>query len=342
MTLMDLENSGDLNRVDKFKEWKGSADTRQKAVVIAGPTASGKSACAVELAKLTDGAVLSIDSMQIYQGMNIGTAKVTEDEKQGIPHFLLDFLQPGKDCSISLFQEKADEALRECRNLRKMPILAGGTGFYLHAVLYGNDFSSDTGADQELREKLAAFADEHGNEALHERLSAVDPEAAKAIHPNNRKRVIRALEYFAQTGQKISDHNKRERARESRLRFAGFFLVQDREKLYARINARVDAMRESGLTEEVRQLLVSGVPEDSTSMQAIGYKELTAFLKGECSEDEAYEAIKMNSRHYAKRQFTWFSREPGLERIDIDAYGADPKKIAQYMKLRCQEEGITD
>jgi len=313
---------------------------KQKAVVIAGPTASGKSSCAVALCHLTGGAVLSMDSMQIYRRMNIGTAKVTKEEMQGVRHYLIDILDPDEPCSISDFQQAADEALSECKTRGVLPVLAGGTGFYLHAVMYGNDFGEDTGADESLRESLMAFARENGAQALHERLAAADPAAAAQIHPNNIKRVIRALEYYKQTGKPISEHNQAERDRRPRLDFAGFLLTEDREKLYARINRRVDIMREAGLTEEVRTLLQEGLAPGATSLQAIGYKEIVTYLDGTCTEDAAYEAIKANSRHYAKRQLTWFKREPGLETIDIDQFDLDPEKIAGYMLERIREEGI--
>lgn len=313
---------------------------KQKAVVIAGPTASGKSSCAVALCRRTGGAVLSMDSMQIYRRMDIGTAKVTEEEMQGVPHYLINILDPDEPCSISDFQQAADRALAACAAQKRLPVLAGGTGFYLHACLYGNDFSEDNGCDAKLRGELAAFAREKGNAALHERLAAVDPASAAAIHPNNVKRVIRALEYYEQTGDTISAHNAAEHTRSARLDFAGFLLTQDRQKLYARINRRVDAMRKAGLTREVKDLLAEGIPSSATSLQAIGYKEIVRFLNKECTEDEAYEAIKLNSRHYAKRQFTWFKREPGLEEIDIDAYDCDPEKIADYMLQRIKEKGI--
>ncbi|MGI5988889.1 MAG: tRNA (adenosine(37)-N6)-dimethylallyltransferase MiaA [Lachnospiraceae bacterium] len=315
-------------------------EKKQKAVVIAGPTASGKSSCAVSLCRRTGGAVLSMDSMQIYRRMDIGTAKVTAAEMQGVPHYLLDIFEPDEPCSISDFQSAAYKALADCEARGLLPVLAGGTGFYLHAVLYGNDFSEDRGADPKLRGELKTFAMENGAEALHKKLAEVDPVSAAAIHPNNIKRVIRAIEYYSQTGEPISSHNESERRREAKLNFAGFLLSQDREKLYERINRRVDDMREAGLTDEVRKLLCEGVPADATSMQAIGYKEIVAYLNGKCTEDEAYEAVKLNSRHYAKRQFTWFKREPGLEEIDIDAYGRNPETIADYMLKIIREKGI--
>ncbi|MDD6789084.1 MAG: tRNA (adenosine(37)-N6)-dimethylallyltransferase MiaA [Lachnospira sp.] len=314
--------------------------TRQKAVVIAGPTASGKSSCAVALCRMTGGAVLSMDSMQIYRHMDIGTAKVTKEEMQGVRHYLIDILNPDENCSISDFQAAADAALAECRKNGVLPVLAGGTGFYLHAVVYGNDFGRDTGADRTLRDRLQTIAMEQGAEALHHRLEAVDPEAAASIHPNNVKRVIRALEYYEETGRPISAHNLEEKRRMPRLDFAGFLLQEDRARLYERINRRVDMMREAGLTEEVRGLLSAGIMPGATSLQAIGYKEIVQYLEGKCTEDEAYEAIRTGSRHYAKRQNTWFKREAGLERIDIDAFDCDPEKIAGYMLQRIKEKGI--
>lgn len=315
-------------------------ETRQKAVVIAGPTASGKSSCAVALCQMTGGAVLSMDSMQIYRHMDIGTAKVTKEEMQGVRHYLIDILDPDESCSISDFQAAADTALSDCRKQGVLPVLAGGTGFYLHAVVYGNDFSEDSGANTALRESFEAFAAENGTQALHERLKAVDPEAAAQIHPNNTKRVIRALEFYEETGQPISEHNRQEKERKPRLDFAGFLLQEDRERLYERINRRVDRMREAGLTEEVRRLLSAGLSPGATSLQAIGYKEIVQYLEGKCTEDEAYEAIRTGSRHYAKRQITWFKREPGLETLDIDAFDCDPEKIAGYMLTRIREKGI--
>ena len=276
-------------------------------ICIAGPTASGKTALAVELAKAVDGEVISCDSMQIYKGMDIGTAKPTFEEMQGIPHHMLDVCEPDEDFSVSRYCEMADPILQDILARGKTAIIAGGTGLYMDALIRGNSFAPfpSTG----MREKLEAEADNIGMEAMLERLRAIDPEAAARLHAADRKRVIRALEVYYETGETITAHNLRTQAIPPKYNPVWFALEdEDRQDLYDRIDMRVDIMLEMGLMEEIRTLLAAGIPEKSTAMQAIGYKEFLDAVHGRCSVQEAAELVKQSSRRYAKRQLTWFRR----------------------------------
>ena len=280
-------------------------------ICIAGPTASGKTALAVELAKLVDGEVISCDSMQIYRGMDIGTAKPTKEEMQGIPHHMLDVCDPDEDFSVSRYCELADPILQDILARDKTAIIAGGTGLYMDALIRGNDFAPCPATG--MREKLEAQADEIGMEAMLEQLRAIDPEAAARLHVADHKRVIRALEVYYETGETITAHNLRTQAIPPKYTPVWFALEdEDRQDLYDRIDRRVDIMLEMGLMDEIRSLLASGIPEKATSMQAIGYKEFVDALYGRCSVDDAAALVKQSSRRYAKRQLTWFRRNSAI------------------------------
>lgn len=278
-------------------------------VIIAGATATGKSAVAVELAKQADGAVISADSMQVYRGMDIGSAKITPEEMQGIPHYLIDIADPKEEWNVVRFQGEAKKAVRKITGEGKLPILCGGTGFYIQALLYGIDFT-EMEEDTSYRSELTAIAQTQGPEVLHRMLEECDPESAAAIHPNNVKRVIRALEFEKQSGGlTISEHNRRERERRSAYNACYFVLDMDRELLYPRIDMRVDQMFDKGLVKEVEKLRSEGLTDRDVSMQGLGYKEILRALDGKCTIEEARRTIKLETRHFAKRQVTWFKRE---------------------------------
>ena len=277
--------------------------------IIAGPTAAGKSALAVELAKKLDGEIISGDSMQVYRGMNIGTAKIRPEEMQGIPHHLIDCVDPWEEWNVARFTELARQTAEEIWKRGRIPIVAGGTGFYLHAVAYGAEFTSEETGGSCRRKLEETAAAEGGPQELYRRLMEADPEAAERIHPNNVKRVIRALEFFLQTGHRISEHNDEQKQKESPYELHYNVLSMDRERLYERIDRRVDEMMRAGLVEEVQGLLRQGCERSMVSMQGLGYKEIIAYLAGETTLEEAVYILKRDTRHFAKRQLTWFRRE---------------------------------
>lgn len=277
--------------------------------IIAGPTAAGKSALAVELAKKLDGEIISGDSMQVYRGMNIGTAKIRPEEMQGIPHHLIDCVDPWEEWNVARFTELARQTAEEIWKRGRIPIVAGGTGFYLHAVAYGAEFTSEETGGSCRRKLEETAATEGGPQELYRRLMEADPEAAERIHPNNVKRVIRALEFFLQTGHRISEHNDEQKQKESPYELHYNVLSMDRERLYERIDRRVDEMMRAGLVEEVQGLLRQGCERSMVSMQGLGYKEIIAYLAGETTLEEAVYILKRDTRHFAKRQLTWFRRE---------------------------------
>ncbi len=281
---------------------------KRPLIVIGGPTACGKTGFSIELAKKIGGEVISADSMQVYRYMDIGTAKVTPEEMQGIPHYLIDELEPDEEYNVMIFQQKAKAYIESICRRGKIPILVGGTGFYINALLYDNDFT-ETENDTAFREECYALAREKGPETLYERLKQTDPEYAAEIHANNVKRVTRALEYHYLTGEKLSAHNAAQKRKESPYNAAVFLLTMERERLYRRIEERVDSMLRQGLAEEVRGLLERGYHPELVSMQGIGYKELVPYCKGECTLDEAVMQLKTNTRRFAKRQLTWFRRQ---------------------------------
>jgi tRNA dimethylallyltransferase len=305
-------------------------------VIIAGPTASGKSAAAVELALRMNGEVISADSMQIYRGMDIGTAKVTKEEMRGVRHYLIDCADPDENYNVVLFQQKAREAVQEAVSAQKLPILCGGTGFYIQALLYDIDFT-EMEENTSLRSRYEALAAEKGPEALHRILKEKDPASAAAIQPNNVKRVIRALEFAQESGGSIAAHNLAQRERGSVYNSVFFVLTMDRQKLYERIDRRVDLMMEQGLLDEVTRLRDIGIARDSTAMQGIGYKQIYSYLEGDWSLEEAVRLIKRDTRHFAKRQLTWFRREKDVIWVDIDQYDT---KEALYDHLQNTASGM--
>lgn len=307
-------------------------------IVLAGPTAAGKTALSVRLAKALDGEIISADSMQVYRHMDIGSAKVTKEEMGGIPHHLIDIAEPEEDFNVVVFQKLAQKAIADICGRGKLPILVGGTGFYIQSVLYGIDFT-ETQEDSACRERLLKLARQEGAEALHAMLSRVDPKAAGQIHANNIKRVIRALEYHAQTGERISDHNERERQKQSVYRSRYFVLTDERAKLYARIDRRVDAMIQNGLVDEVRSLQKRGLTKDMVSMKGLGYQEILSCLEGEYDLERAVYLIKQNTRHFAKRQLTWFKREKNVIWVDRSRF-LEENSILQFLIEQSKE--LTD
>ena len=296
---------------------------------MTGPTAVGKTGLSIGLARALGGEIISADSMQIYKKMNIGTAKITPDEMGGIPHYLVDELDPREEFHVARFQKMAREAMEQIHAHGHIPILVGGTGFYIQAAAYDVDFSPHD-ASENYRKELQRLLAEKGKEYLHDRLKEVDPAYAGEVHSNNAKRVIRALEYYHETGERLSDHNKIQRERTSPYQLFYFVLDMDRSVLYERINRRVDLMMEAGLLEEVRNLIDEGCTRDMVSMQGIGYKEFFPYFAGECSLEETVEQIKTDTRHFAKRQLTWFRREKDVIWIKKEDY-PDEQALTEYI-----------
>ena len=312
---------------------------KRPLIILAGPTAVGKTELSVRLAELAGAEIISADSMQVYRGMDIGSAKVTEEEKRGIPHYLIDVLEPEEEFNVVRFQQMAKQAAEEILAKGKIPMVVGGTGFYIQALLYDIDFTS-VNTDDGLRRSLEKLAKEKGDLWLHERLRKVDPKAAEEIHPHNRKRIIRALEFYHQTGSGISGHNAREREKESPWQYAYFVLTDERSRLYERIDRRVDRMMAEGLLEEVGALRDRGVKPDSTAMQGLGYKQLYAFLEGAYPLEEAVRIIKRDTRHFAKRQLTWFRRERDVIWADRSELGQDEDRMLEFLMDCLEERGI--
>lgn len=305
--------------------------TKKPLIILAGPTAVGKTALSIRLAKETGAEIISADSMQVYRGMDIGSAKITKEEMAGVPHYLVDVLEPEEDFNVVRFQNMAKDAVAKIWSKGKIPLVVGGTGFYIQALLYDIDFTENDGDESYRRELEKKASDEQGALELYEMLRNTDPKSAQEIHPRNIKRIIRALEFYRQTGKKISEHNETQRQKESPYNYAYFVLNDERGRLYERIDRRVDLMMEQGLLEEVRALRERGVRKDSTAMQGLGYKELYAYLDGEYPLDEAVRIIKRDTRHFAKRQITWFKREKNVVWADRSVIGQDDEKLADYM-----------
>ncbi len=303
---------------------------RQPLIILTGPTAVGKTSLSIRLAKAVDGEIISADSMQIYRHMDIGSAKVTKEEMDGVPHHLIDLLEPWEECNVVTFQHLAKSALDDIASRGRIPIVAGGTGFYIQALLYDIDFK-DNEEGGAIRRELEAEAQEKGASCLHRRLKEVDPESAAAIHPHNVKRVIRALEYYRQTGEKISAHNEEERKKESPYEFFYYVLNTDRKTLYERIDRRVDAMAEAGLVEEVRKLKAMGCTRQMVSMQGLGYKEILDYLEGRCTLEEALYVLKRDTRHFAKRQLTWFRRERQVRWLNLPDFENNPDRVMEHI-----------
>lgn len=310
-----------------------NTEKKKPLIILTGPTAVGKTALSVKLAKVINGSIISADSMQVYRGMDIGSAKVTKEEMGGIKHYLIDVLEPDEEFHVVRFQQMAKEAMAEIYQEGKIPILTGGTGFYIQSVLYDIDFTSQQ-EDIAYRERLEQLAKEQGNEALHAMLQEVDPVSAEKIHANNVKRVIRALEFYEKTGMPISEHNEKEAAKESPYVFCYFVLNDDRQRLYERIELRIDQMLEQGLVDEVRKLNEKGYHKEMVSMQGLGYKEILAWLDGEISYEEAVYILKRDTRHFAKRQLTWFRREKDVIWVDKDKFNYDDDRILSFMTAK--------
>lgn len=289
---------------------------KKPLIILSGPTAVGKTDLSIALAKEINGEIVSADSMQVYKYMDIGSAKVTQAEMQGIKHYLIDELLPNEEFNVVKFQQMAKDALQKIYAKGKIPIIVGGTGFYIQALLYDISFT-DTKEDL-YREKWETYVHKNGKEALHKALSQVDPEYAKEVHENNVKKVVRALSFYDATGKKLSLHNKEERQRTSPYNYLYFVLTMNRELLYKRIDKRVDLMIDNGLLEEVKRLKNLGYTKDLTSMQGLGYKEVLDYLAGETTLNEAIYILKRDTRHFAKRQITWFKREKDIIYIEKD------------------------
>lgn len=311
---------------------------KKPLVILTGPTAVGKTDLSINLAKEINGEIISADSMQVYKEMDIGTAKIMPHEMQGIPHYLVDEFLPDEDFHVVKFKEYAKRYMEKIYEKGKIPILVGGTGFYIQAVLKDISFDENE-EDKGYREELLDFAKEQGEKALHDRLREVDRESADAIHQNNVKRVIRALEFYHLTGKKISRHNEEEKQKESPYNFAYFVLTDDRKVLYDRIDKRVDLMMEQGLLKEVMALKEKGYSRDLVSMQGLGYKEILSYLDGELSLEEAVYLIKRDTRHFAKRQLTWFRREKEVIWVDKSLF-SDKEEILSFCLERLRERGL--
>lgn len=311
---------------------------KQPLIVLTGPTAVGKTETSLRLAKAIGGEIISADSMQVYRHMDIGTAKIRPEQMQGIPHYLVDEWEPDEEFNVMIFQQKVKEYLADIYSRGKIPLLVGGTGFYIQAVLYDIAFTRHQGEGQ-YRQELQQLAEEQGALVLHDKLRQVDPESAEAIHPHNCKRVIRALEYFHDTGEKFSLHNAVERRKKSPYQFLYVVLNMDREQLYQRIDRRVDQMMEEGLAKEVQALLARGYDRSLVSMQGLGYKEIAAALAGECTLEEAVYRIKRDTRHFAKRQLTWFRRERDVVMMDKDQYASVDQLVEEIIRM-AKEKGM--
>ncbi len=299
-------------------------------IIIAGPTAAGKTKTSIRLAGKLDGEIISADSMQVYRHMDIGSAKITPEEMQGVPHHLISVLEPTEEFNVVRFQTMAKTAMADIYARGRVPILVGGTGFYIQSILYDIDFTENE-ADPVYRQELEQLARQQGNETLYRMLIKTDPEAAGELHPNNVKRVIRALEYYRLTGQKISAHNQEQRRKVSPFDAYYFVLTMDRAKLYERISLRVDRMLEQGLIEEVKGLKEMGLTKEDVSMQGLGYKEILAYLEGEMTLEKAVYTIKRDTRHFAKRQMTWFRRETDAVWIDCDPDRKTSEEVAEEL-----------
>ena len=309
-------------------------------VIISGPTSVGKTSLSVKLAKMINGSIISADSMQVYKTMDIGSAKITKDEMDGVAHYLIDILEPEDEFNIATFKTYAKDSIQLIREDNKIPIVAGGTGFYIQSLLYDIEFNEAATEDSSIRTELELLAKEKGNEFIHNMLREIDEKSAESIHPNNVKRVIRAIEYYKLTGQKISEHNDEQHQKVSPYNYKYFVINEDRELLYANIDRRVDIMIENGLVEEVQSLKERGLTIDNISMQGLGYKEILAYLDGEITLDEAIYIIKRDTRHFAKRQITWFKRENDVIWINKEDFDFNDNKILEFIKEQLKGAGI--
>lgn len=315
------------------------AMNKKPMVILTGPTAVGKTKLSIALAKALNGEIISADSIQVYKYMDIGSAKITEEEMQGVKHYMVDIMSPFEDFNVSVFKSKCEECLEEIYKNGHIPIIVGGTGFYIQAIL--NDISfTENDDNKEIRAELEQFYQEKGVDYLFDMLMEIDPKSAEVIHKNNVKRVIRAIEYFRLTGQKISEHNETERQKDSAYNSCYFVLNDEREKLYSKIEIRIDEMLKQGLVEEVKKLKEMGCSRNMVSMQGLGYKEILDYLDGNCTLDEAVDILKRDTRHFAKRQLTWFRREKEVIWVNKDEFKYDDEKILEFMLGKCKNQGI--
>ncbi len=302
---------------------------KKPLIILTGPTAVGKTSTSIALAKKLNGEIISADSMQVYKHMDIGSAKIKTEEMSGVPHHLIDILSPEDPFSVAQFQILAKEAVADIYKRGKIPIVVGGTGFYIQALLYDIDFTEKK--ENTYRQELEAKLDLEGPEALHDFLRTIDEQSAIDIHPNNCKRVIRAIEYYYETGTRISVHNAKEREKDSPYLYTYFVLNDERERLYKRIDERIDIMIEEGLVREVEWLLEQGYHKDLVSMQGLGYKEIVSYLEGENSFDEAIRILKRDTRHFAKRQITWFKREKEVTWVNKNEFNYNQDQIESFL-----------
>lgn len=316
-----------------------SENKKKPMIILTGPTAVGKTDLSIQLAKAMNGEIISADSMQVYRHMDIGSAKVTPEGMDGVPHHLIDVLEPEEEFNVVVFQKLAKEALTGIYERGHIPIIVGGTGFYIQALLYDIDFTENDG-DTAIRRELEKLAQTQGAGCLHQMLQEIDPESAAAIHQNNVKRVIRAIEFYRQTGKKISLHNEQEREKQSPYQFLYYVLDTDRKTLYERIDRRVDLMMEHGLVDEVKHLADMGCTRDMVSMQGLGYKEILDYLSGEIPLEEAVYILKRDTRHFAKRQITWFKRERDVRWLELEQFQNDRKKVLEHILDEIEGEGI--
>lgn len=314
---------------------------KRPLIVLTGPTAVGKTKLSISLAKAVGGEIISADSMQVYKSMDIGSAKIRPEEMDGVPHYLVDVLEPDKEFHIVKFQEMAKKAMEQIYAKGHIPILVGGTGFYIQAIVKDIDFTENE-EKPEVRAKWEQFARKQGAEALHEKLKEVDPKSAEAIPAGNVKRVIRALEFYELSGKPISEHNEEQKAKGSPYNFAYFVLNDHRELLYERIEKRIDEMLEEGLVAEVEGLRNRGFTRDMVSMQGLGYKEILDYLDGKLTLEEAVYILKRDTRHFAKRQLTWFRREPEVTWVNKYEYDYDDEKILAAMMAVLKSKGIKE
>ncbi|MDO4278604.1 MAG: tRNA (adenosine(37)-N6)-dimethylallyltransferase MiaA [Lachnoclostridium edouardi] len=316
---MELSKNNNINRNKKLP-----------LIVLTGPTAVGKTDLSVDLAKAVNGEIISADSMQVYRHMDIGSAKIKEEEMRGVPHHLINVLEPTEDFNVVIFKQLAQKALEDIYSRNKVPIIAGGTGFYIQALLNDIDFKENEEGGR-IRKQLEEDVAKYGASWLHNQLCQVDPKSGEAIHENNVKRVIRALEYYQLTGQKISLHNEQEKQKNSPYAFLYYVLNTERSLLYERIDKRVDLMIKKGLVEEVKALKELGCRRGMTSMQGLGYKEILDYLDGLYSLEEAVYILKRDTRHFAKRQLTWFRREKDVRWLYLPEFDNNKENILNFI-----------
>lgn len=314
---------------------------KKPLIILTGPTAVGKTDLSIKLAKAVNAEIISADSMQVYKYMDIGTAKITEEEKQSIPHYMIDEIEPDEEFNVFIFKNKVEQYIEDIYKRGHIPMIVGGTGFYIQSIYKDIEFT-ETDTDHIYRDKLLELAKEKGNAYVHDMLRKIDPVSADNIHMNNVKRVVRALEYYEQTHMLMSEHNEEQTKKESPYNYVYFVLNDDREVLYDRINKRIDIMLENGLIHEVESLLKKGYNENLVSMQGLGYKELVPYIKGECTLEEATYILKRDTRHFAKRQLTWFRREGDVTMLNINEYNGNRDLVFEKMLEILKEREIIE